>query len=199
MSPTASPAPAERFARIIDGLYQAVAARGAKGWLPLPLLLLLWSRLRRLSVRFARLAAQVQAGTLRAPRRRPATPRPPRPPPRRLPRGFAWLMRPVPEAASAASQLQYLLAEPEMTALIAAAPQAGRLLRPLCRMLGVRPPPSLVLPRPAPPAAASPRPAMSGPAPRPASTPDAPRPQPPAITRRVPRPRFRARCPPVPA
>ncbi len=51
-------------------------------------------------------------------------------------------MRRLPQAAAAASQLQHLLADPAMADLLAAAPQAGRLLRPLCQMLGVRPPPA---------------------------------------------------------
>src|SRR6185437_15551987 len=43
--------------------------------------------------------------------------------------------------------LQNLLADPEMVALIAAAPQLGRVLRPLCRMLGVDPGPARLPPR----------------------------------------------------
>ncbi|MBV8522612.1 MAG: hypothetical protein JOY71_10905 [Acetobacteraceae bacterium] len=39
--------------------------------------------------------------------------------------------------------MQYLLADPEMAALLADVPQAGRILRPLCRMLGIRPEPEL--------------------------------------------------------
>ncbi len=105
-------------------------------------MLLLWSRLRRTAERFARLAAKVHAGTLPPPRRRLRSPRPARPQPLRLPRGVAWLLRRLPQAASAASQLQHLLADPAMADLLAAAPQAGRLLRPLCQMLGVRPPPA---------------------------------------------------------
>ncbi len=105
-------------------------------------MLLLWSRLRRTAERFARLAAKVHAGTLPPPRRRLRSPRPARPQPLRLPRGVAWLLRRLPQAAAAASQLQHLLADPAMADLLAAAPQAGRLLRPLCQMLGVRPPPA---------------------------------------------------------
>ena len=142
MPPAAIPAaPAESFARLIDRLCRAVAARGGRGRLAGPLILLVWARLRRIAARFARLAARAQAGAPLAAPRRPASPRPGGPPPARLPRGFAWLVRLVPEAASGASQLQHLLAAPEMAELLAAAPQAGRLLRPLCRMLGVRPPP----------------------------------------------------------
>jgi hypothetical protein len=42
------------------------------------------------------------------------------------------------------SQLKHLLADPEMVALIEASPQqAGRLLRPVCNMLGIEPIPAL--------------------------------------------------------
>ena len=50
------------------------------------------------------------------------------------------------EAAGCGSQLQFLLTDPEFAALIAAAPQMGRVLRPLCRMLGVELPPLLARP-----------------------------------------------------
>ena len=57
----------------------------------------------------------------------------------------------MPEASAAASQLQALLGDPEMAALIAAAPrQMGRVLRPLCRMLGIAPPPGLHVSPPQP-------------------------------------------------
>ena len=140
--PSAPPAPADRFACLIDGLCRGHAARGAGIGLAGPLIALLWSRLRRIAVRFARLAERVRAGTLAAAAPPPARPAQGPAPAARLPRGFAWLVRRLPQAASAASQLQHLLADPAMAELIAAAPQAGRLLRPLCRMLGVRPPPA---------------------------------------------------------
>ena len=47
------------------------------------------------------------------------------------------------EAACFGGQLQHLLAQPEMQTLLDAAPQAARLLRPLCRMLAVPLPPIL--------------------------------------------------------
>jgi hypothetical protein len=56
----------------------------------------------------------------------------------RLPRSFGWLVRLGSEAACYRSQLQYLLSDPEIAALLAAAPQVGRVLRPLCHMLGLR-------------------------------------------------------------
>ncbi|HLN08195.1 MAG TPA: hypothetical protein VK281_04440, partial [Xanthobacteraceae bacterium] len=111
------------------------------------LLILLWTRLRQVSQRLAALAARAAAGRALTHRPRsvhvaPLTPirrAPPAPFPR-LPHKFAWLVRLVPQAASHGSQLRHLLSEPEMAALLAASPQARRLLRPLCRMLAVEPP-----------------------------------------------------------
>jgi hypothetical protein len=61
-----------------------------------------------------------------------------------LPGGSGWLIRRCGwQAAGCGSQLRQLLAEPEMAALLLAAPQAGRLFRPLCRMLAVELPPEL--------------------------------------------------------
>ncbi len=191
MPPAAPRTLADRFAGVLDGLRRAIAARGAGTWLALPLMLLLWSRLRRTAERFARLTAKVHAGTLKPPCRRLRSPRPARPPPLRLPRGVAWLLRRLPQAAAAASQLQHMLADPAMADLLAAAPQAGRLLRPLCQMLGVRPPPPALHPPPSARPAAPPHPSVH------------PRP-PPAAPPRVfkpPVPRIPAvpRAPPVPA
>ncbi|HET9146869.1 MAG TPA: hypothetical protein VFN77_02350, partial [Acetobacteraceae bacterium] len=131
------------------------------------LTILLWTRLRRAAARFTALAAQNQPPPAN-PRR--ARIRKPRPAPPRLPRGFAWLLAPVPEAAASASQLRHLLAEPEMQGLIAADPRFGRILRPLCHMVGIRPPPFLRLartgPAPAPetmqPGHGAPPPASTG-------------------------------------
>ena len=75
-----------------------------------------------------------------------ASPRPERPKPEtEMPAGFAWLIRLGGyHAAGFGCQLQHLLSDPEMVALIAAAPrQMGRVLRPLCWMLGIKPPPGL--------------------------------------------------------
>ena len=189
----AVPAPAlalaRTFAGILTGLRHAIAPPAAKNPLLAALALLLWPRLNRLAARFTRLAGRVAAGTA-APRRRALQPSAARPsaararkPYRRLPRRFAWLVRLVPEAAAFGSQLQYLLATPEMADVLAAAPQAGRLLRPLCRTLGVRPPPVLTPPpRPARP----PKPPRRGATPRqsPArpAAPLTPRPPPPTPT-----------------
>ena len=63
----------------------------------------------------------------------------------RLPSGRGWLVRALGyEAAGYGSQLAALLAEPELQALLTTVPAAGRILRPLCRMLGVEPVGALV-------------------------------------------------------
>ena len=119
------------------------------------LVLLIWNRLGRIGEKFAALAERIRAGTLPAPapvRTRTvsvsasASPRPERPKPEtEMPAGFAWLIRLGGyHAAGFGSQFQHLLSHPEMVALIAAAPrQMGRVLRPLCWMLGIKPPPGL--------------------------------------------------------
>ncbi len=155
--PPAALALADRLARLIDGLCKAVAARGPGAFLATPLLVLLWSRLKQASARILRVAARARAGkrpTPRATPRYPAAHQPAQTPPRRLPHRAGWLLGPVPDARAFASQLQYLLAQPDMAALLEAAPGIERLLRPLCRMLGVarpKPPPrSTPQSRPAP-------------------------------------------------
>ncbi len=51
---------------------------------------------------------------------------------------FAWLVRMAGwQAAGFGSQLRAVLQTPEMVALLEASPQAGRMLRPICRMLAV--------------------------------------------------------------
>jgi len=135
-------------------------------------LAVVWSFVGRATLRFERLYARFQAGTLPAPR----SPRPPRPGrPRtpsatpRLPARRAWLLRDVQPAANFGTQLQHILTHPDFPAFLAAAPQAGRILRPLCRMLGADPPEILRLPPP---------PLKPPPAKPPARTPPEPDPPP---------------------
>jgi hypothetical protein len=170
-APTAPPGLARTLGLIIGGLCEAVARRIAADRTAGPLIVLTVDRLRHLLARFNSLAARAQAGKLRPPRRRTVRPRaapppgdapppgeapsdnpapdpkPPRQRERLLPQKFGWLIRFVPyEAACFGSQLQHQLSQPEMVALIEAAPQAGRILRPLCWMLAIPLPPNLRLP-----------------------------------------------------
>ncbi len=200
MSPgTPPPTPAElsdRFAAVLEGLYRATA-RTVRDPVSGLLILLICGRLRRITARFAALAARYAAGTLR-PLRTPATeprteprtepctepgaPGPHPPPPKDpLPRGYAWLIRLVPGAANFGTQLQYLLSQPEMAAMIAEVPRMATLIRPLCRALAAHPTPPLP---PDPERPARPRP---------------PRPQrekPPRPPRENPDPRILRRKPP---
>jgi hypothetical protein len=154
--------PAERFASIVTGMRKAAAdchvARGVSG----PLILLIWNYLGRILNQFAAIAAKVRAGTLPAPRK-PRTRAPlaaaepplPRKPgkPSLLPRGHLWMIKLFGwHVGNHACLLETLLKDPDMAALIAAAPQLGRLLRPLCRALGRDPGAAALPPRPPSPA-----------------------------------------------
>lgn len=146
MNPTASLSATDRFAMIIDALCRAVAARSFRGALAGALIIVIWARLRRINDRVQALAGRFRAGTLRVRdgspcvlARRPGLRSPCLVTPYSgLPRQFGWLLQLVPVvAAGCASQLRHLLADPEMAALLTASPQVMRILRPLCRMLGL--------------------------------------------------------------
>jgi len=127
------------------GLAALVAAR----FLRIPhyaaLIVPLWHRLQRAARRFERAAtrperarrvAAVVAGTDEAV---PAV-RKPRPAAARLPGGHGWLVRVLGwEAAGYMCQLEALLAEPSMQALLAERAGVARIVRPIGRMLGVGP------------------------------------------------------------
>ena len=157
--------PATRFCAILRDLRAVIAAHMARDPLRVPLFTLLWTRIGRTARRFETLFAKWQAGRLPIPRpSRAGQPRRSRDPQPGLPRGRAWVVAQIGyHAAGHASQLQHLLADPDMAEFLRAVPQAGRILRPLSHMLGIDTPPSLRLPaRPA-----RPRPAPARPAPRP--------------------------------
>ena len=115
----------------------------------------------RARLRLARLIALLAAGTL--PQPGPSRPgRPARNPPSfRLPTARAWLRHAFPfEVGGFASQFAHQLRQPEIAELLAATPQAGRILRPLCRLLGIQAPgePPPPPPRPYKPPATPPLP-----------------------------------------
>jgi hypothetical protein len=153
---TATPL-ADWLARILEGVRQKLARGVARLRAPTPhflaVIALLHTRLNRAVQHIDRLAHLFAAGRLPAPRPpRPArkSPAVPRPPGLRLPQGRAWLLRIDQSIAQHISQIQAFLDAPDTIALLRAAPQAARHLRPLCRAIGVPLPDHLRLPPPAP-------------------------------------------------
>jgi hypothetical protein len=156
-----------RFGGIVAGLYALVAARFLKRPHLATFILPLCNRFNRARQRFERLMALLAAGKL--PRQPQARERPPQPdkqepvtqtpseptpspsaartpPAARLPSRRGWLLRELTwEAAAYRGYLEQLLAEPAMAEILAAAPAAGRILRPLCRLLGL---PDSLVPKP---------------------------------------------------
>ena len=134
----------QRLALIIGALRRIIAARAGRDRAVAAIVLVVWPYLHRLAARFEALARRVRAGgtAVATPRTRPGRLAPPRSP-SCLPRGVAWLIRLAPDAAQLGGQVRCLLADPELASLLNAAPEAGRILRPLCRMLGILPGPDL--------------------------------------------------------
>ena len=163
------------LATILSALRAAIAAHAARDRARAALWLLTWGYLSRASRRLESLIASWRAGTLPKPRASATKTRAPRESLPRLPAGRAWLVTTIAGTASLASQFQHALSDTEIEAFLAAAPQAGRLLRPLCRMLGLR---------------------LAGEAPRPRRV-RPPRPAP-AIPPTPPRPLWRSSRPPPP-
>ena len=135
---------AEHFALYLFHLKAVIAPRRHMKKERFDFLAFLWHRLWSIEKRFAKLYARWKNGTLpkqRGPR--PGRTRKPRPAPAqgkvmRLPAGRMWLIKDMQETAFAGSQLRHLIATtPELHEFLKAAPQARRLLNPICHMLGV--------------------------------------------------------------
>jgi hypothetical protein len=124
---------ARRLGIILRMLAAIVARRLAREPRFIALVVPLWRRINRATIRFERLMAGLAAGRLPKPSRSGhGGSRQPNP----LPCGRGWLVRVLGhEAAGCASQLQALLAEPEAAGLLALVPAAARIIRPLGRML----------------------------------------------------------------
>ena len=127
------------FTPLMIRLQAAIAVVAARERALTVLLVAVWGRIGQISTRLERLIALWRAGMLPKPRawrgRVPGTA--PRTINSVLPRVPAWLLVAVRQAAPFGARLESMLSEAECEAFLAAAPQARRLLRPLCRMLGV--------------------------------------------------------------
>jgi hypothetical protein len=164
VSATPTPAPIQAFApdlaRRVGFILATLAALIARRFLRQPrlaaLIIPLWTRINRAARRFERLMGRLAAGRLPKPRtsghggsHRSAD---------ALPTGRGWLVAALgPEAAACATQLQALLAEPAAAELLALAPTAQRILRPIARMLAIG---AFAL-RPRPVRVAAPRPEVA--------------------------------------
>ena len=153
-----------QLATILAGISALIARRFITHPVRVTYTIPLCNYIGRTTRRLARLASRLAAGTQRI-----HAPRPGRKGGARKPCGFptthAWLRATlVQEANVYGSQLTHLLEQPDTTALLAAAPAAARLLRPICHMLGVSPVPLRPPPRPAKPPKAARPPATPGPA-----------------------------------
>src|SRR5271163_2108559 len=133
--------PPELFNCLIEGLFNDVRVKISWGWALLPMMTLIWRRLHRMKRRFNTIVAHLRAGTL--PLQRSAPPRPASshsPRPKQPYRCLGWVVYEVSYFVWARYfELEEMLEEPETETLVAAAPQLGRVLRPLCRMLKVKP------------------------------------------------------------
>jgi hypothetical protein len=135
--PDDAPELARRFAMIMAGLGALIARRFVKMPHLSGFTMLLWSRLNRAVRRFHR--ALTCPGRVRAPLVRAERGEVTRARPVALPSGRGWIVRELGwEAAAFLLYLETLLGEIETQAALAGAPRTGRILRPICRMLGVR-------------------------------------------------------------
>jgi hypothetical protein len=139
---------------VIRALRAEVGGWGLRGLVRQALVLLVYRRLGAICGDMERLCLRFQAGSLWRVVGRAVVARRIEGEGRRAaaarvwPGRFGWLVWAVGyQAAGFGSQLQAVLSEPEMVALLTATPRAGRILRPLCRMLAVDI--ALLRPRPA--------------------------------------------------
>ena len=132
--PETAPELARRFCMILAGLAGLVARRFLRMPHLMRFTLLLWSRLSRAVPRFMRaLGRTAKPRGKRAPTGRGERARVPG-----LPSGRGWLVRELGwEAAGFTSQMEALLSEPGTQATLLDSPGLARILRPICRMLGV--------------------------------------------------------------
>src|SRR5271165_5592572 len=142
-----------RFAWMMEWFYKMMAAEAHARRVDISVTVAAWGRFRRLGQRFTALVEQWQAGTLpevgpvrvRAAVVRVAKPRPAG----LVSWGVNWFRKVFPDTATpmAGYVNQIVEAEPEVKALVAATPEAGRILRPMCHAVGLKVPAYLRLPR----------------------------------------------------
>ena len=159
MNPSPHQDPVDAFNRLIEAVFDDVRTKATNPWFvwaaaEMTVLKDIWRRLRRLQRRFAAMVAQMRAGTLgqagaevgsgAARAARPAGVRRWTYPTQR----FGWVVYAVSFFVWMRHfELAEMLEDPKTVEMVAAAPQLGRALRPLCHMLKVKAPEWLRLPR----------------------------------------------------
>lgn len=132
---------------IVAGLAALIARRFLRMPHLVGLTVPLWRRISHVVHRFSRALVRPARGRPARTGRRAAS----REYAPSLPSGRGWLVRELGyEAAGFGCQLEALLADPAMQAVLIAMPAMGRILRPLCRMLAVPVVAALVAPVVAP-------------------------------------------------
>lgn len=140
MDTTQSSSPFYSLACALVGLRGMVGGWARRGILDQALMWLVYRRISAAMGQMERLAVRFLAGTLRpsAPRVAAASVRHRVGGTRIWPGTFGWLCRLVSwEAGQWGAPLRHALEQPEMQALLAASPQAGRIMLPVCRMLAI--------------------------------------------------------------
>ena len=126
---------------MLRNLRGGVGSWCARGFLSQALGFVLVDRLAGLMLRMERLISRFEAGRIwvvAARRSREPVARVAVRAERLWPGGFNWLIRMAGwQAAGYGSQLRAVLETPEMVALLIASPAAGRVLLPICRMMGI--------------------------------------------------------------
>jgi len=130
---------------VLRALRGDVGGWGLRGFLSQALVMLVYRRLGAICGDFERLCQRFRDGRVwRVAARAPAAATGSVDGRRRAmpawvwPGRFGWLVRAASwHAAGYGCQLEHVLRQPEMVALLLAAPRAGRILRPVCRMLAV--------------------------------------------------------------
>jgi hypothetical protein len=134
---TATPATTDVAAALRMVLRGLLAALGGFG-LEAAQAVVFYRRIGGIGARIERMLARFRAGRLRRVTGRAGRVGAIRKPNCTLPTRFGWLVKAGGHRAAVfGTQIEAVLREPEMAALLAASPQAVRVLRPLCRALAV--------------------------------------------------------------
>ena len=134
---------------MMNALCDTVAEHGPAGYVPVPMVNLIWTRLQNLTTRFLAALARGPIPPRAKPTPKPTPEIPPesQPQPEQPPRALrkrltlpcreAWLYRLIPETGFTRFTLQHILADPEFAGFLQANPKLIRILTPLYNAMGI--------------------------------------------------------------